>query len=97
MFAGQQHLSQFKEQLFVFLTELDISHCLTGFFTGVAYLISMVGSQDRILRISSPYYFHFLFVYFKCKHNCTHQFEYVSKERLFLKQPDLDSFAQSFL
>lgn len=35
MFAGQQHLSQFKEQLSVFLTELDISNCLTGFLQGL--------------------------------------------------------------
>lgn len=31
MFVGQQHLSQLKEQLSVFLTHLDISNCWTGF------------------------------------------------------------------
>lgn len=35
MFVGQQNLSQLKEQLSVFLTDLDVPECWTGFLQGL--------------------------------------------------------------
>lgn len=55
MFAGQQHLSQLKEQVSVFLTHLGLSNGWPG-FTETAYSIPMVGFKAWILcRVSSPF------------------------------------------
>lgn len=74
MFAGQQHLSQLKEQVSVFLTHLDLSNGWPGFLQGLHIQFPWLDLRPEfcVESVLLFYYFHFLFVYFKSKHDCTH-------------------------